>query len=168
MFQGKSSAHKRILWFMYNKSCVERLNTWLQHTQSVDLNVHSHSWLSEVPCHSDRNLGCLHSCFGSKRDVLTLALFQPLLLGQKCQLVHKKQTVGASDAFSSVLTSSFSSLILVMSNSWLCSPPQILALRQSALNLKGLKKKEKKKVILKSLWFTIDNQIPQHCSAIQR
>lgn len=43
---------------------------------------------------------CLHSCFGSKRDVLTLALFQPLLLGLKCQLVHEKYTEGAAlDAY---------------------------------------------------------------------
>lgn len=38
---------------------------------------------------------CLHSYFGSKRDVLTLALFQPLSLGLKCQLVHEKYKVRA-------------------------------------------------------------------------
>lgn len=38
---------------------------------------------------------CLHSCFGSKRDVLSLALFQPPSLGLKCQLVHERYTLGA-------------------------------------------------------------------------
>lgn len=85
---------------MYNKLSVERLDTLLSYTQRVDLNIHSHLCPSEVPCHSDRNLVCLHSWFGSWRDVLTLALFQPLWLGPKCQLVHESYTVGAAlDAY---------------------------------------------------------------------
>lgn len=34
--------------------------------------------------------------FGSWRDVLTLALCQPLLLGLKCQLVHEDYSVDAA------------------------------------------------------------------------
>lgn len=105
MLQEKSSAHNNTFWgFMYNKLSAERLNTWSWYIQSVDLNIHNHPWLSEVPLHSDRNLVCLHSCFGSSRDVLSLALFQPLLLGLKCQPVHEKYRVGAAlDAYFPIL-----------------------------------------------------------------
>ena len=55
-----------------------RLNPLVSYTQTVDLNIHSSPCLSSVLFHSDKNLECLHSSFGSERDVLSLALFQPL------------------------------------------------------------------------------------------
>lgn len=103
-----------------NPSCGLRIISYLFRDLTLDCGIHRVlTWIytaihdcQRFPCHSDRNLGCLHSCFGSKRHVLTLALFQPLLLGQKCQLVHEKYTVGAAlDAFfpPSYFTWSFSS-----------------------------------------------------------